>query len=198
MADSSDEDLRGDIVAVATAMVRGGFQPRNEIWLAVDDICEEGADPDALRAFAAAELERLWSEQRAAEAAWVGRTDCERLDQAFAELEGTGIVCRQDFSCCGTCGAAEIGGECAAVEEGGVRVRGYAFYHQQDTEHAIDGHGVYLSYGADEPGRQPALAIAREIIAVLESHGLKPTWSGSWSDRIHVPLEWRRRFVSAG
>ena len=46
MTKESDEDLRGDIAVLLTAMVRGAFQPRDQIWLAVDDICEEGADPD--------------------------------------------------------------------------------------------------------------------------------------------------------
>jgi len=195
MTKESDEDLRGDIAVLLTAMVRGAFQPRDQIWLAVDDICEEGADPDALRAFASTELDRLWSEQRTVEASWIDRTDCDRLDQAFEELETGGIVCRQDFTCCGTCGAAEIGAELDEVEERGVKVRGYAFYHQQDTEGAVEGFGLYLSYGAEDEGQAAALVIAREIVAVLQSHGLQPKWNGTWSQRIHVPLVWRRRLV---
>lgn len=190
---SSDEDLRQDVVHVLRTMVRAGFMPRDQIWLAADDVCEEAADPDAMRAFAAAELERLWAAQRAAEASWEGRTDCDRLDQAFAELESTGIVCRQDFTCCGNCGAAEIGDEFEAVEAAGVKVRGYAFYHQQDTERAIDGDGVYLNYGAEAEGEAPALEIAREIVSVLTAYGLRPDWNGSWGQRIHVPMQWRRR-----
>ncbi len=195
MSKHTDEDLRQDLVHVLTTMVRAGFQPREQIWLAADDVCEEAADPDAMRAFAAAELARLWDHQRAVEAGWEGRTDCDRLDQAFAELESLGIVCRQDFTCCGNCGAAEIADEFAAMEAGGVCVRGYAFYHQQDTERAIEGEGVYLSYGAEAEGEAAALEIAREIIAVLTAHGLKPKWNGQWSQRILVPLAWRRRLT---
>lgn len=193
MADPTDDELREDIVALLTAQVRAGFHPRDEIWLDADDICEQSTNPDALRQFASGELERLWKDQRAAEAGWVGRTDCDRLDEAFAELESTGIVCRQDFTCCGNCGVAEIGDELAEVEEKrGIRVRGYAFYHMQDTESAVEGHGLYLNYGAEERSEAAALVIAREIIAVLKSHGLNPNWDGRYSQRIHVPLEWRR------
>jgi hypothetical protein len=195
MTKESDEDLRGDISVLLTAMVRGAFQPRDQIWLAVDDICEEGADPDALRAYASTELDRLWSEQRTVEASWTDRTDCDRLDQAFEELESSGIVCRQDFTCCGTCGSAEIGAELDEAEERGAKVRGYAFYHQQDTEGAVEGFGLYLSYGAEEEGEAAALVIAREIVAVLQTYGLQPKWNGAWSQRIHVPLVWRRRLV---
>ena len=45
MAKETDEDLRGDIDALLKALVRGGFAPRDEIWLALDDICEQGEEP---------------------------------------------------------------------------------------------------------------------------------------------------------
>ncbi|MEZ5961657.1 MAG: hypothetical protein R3C30_14730 [Hyphomonadaceae bacterium] len=193
MAKETDEDLRGDIDATLTAMVRGGFAPRQEIWLVVDDICEQGEDPDMLRTYASAELELLWKEQRTEEATWSGSTDCDRLDKAFADLEDRGIICRQDFTCCGNCGVAEIGMELNEAEQRGTHVRGYAFYHQQDTEAAIGGHGVFLNYGAEKEGEAAALAIAREIITTLKHHGLDPQWNGSIGQRIHVPLLWRRR-----
>lgn len=193
MAKDTDEDLRGDVDATLNAMVRGAFLPRDQVWLAIDDICEDAEDPDALRAYASAELELLWNEQRSIEKTWSGSTDCDRLDKAFAELEDRGIICRQDFTCCGNCGVAEIGMELNEAEQRGTHVRGYAFYHQQDTESAIQGHGVYLNYGAEKEGEAAALAIAREIITSLKHHGLEPQWNGSIGQRIHVPMEWRRR-----
>ncbi|MEZ5956638.1 MAG: hypothetical protein R3C27_05425 [Hyphomonadaceae bacterium] len=195
MAKETDEDLRGDIDATLKAMVRGGFAPRDEIWLVVDDICEQGDEPDTLRAYASAELELLWREQRADEASWSGSTDCDRLDRAFDDLEDRGIICRHDFTCCGNCGVAEIGAELNEAEQRGTHVRGYAFYHQQDTEAAVNGHGVYLNYGAEKEGEAAALAIAREIITTLKHHGLDPQWNGSIGQRIHVPLVWRRRLA---
>jgi len=193
MAKETDEDLRADIDAMVSALVSAAFLPRDQVWFALDDICEQGDDPDALRAYASAELERLWSAQRSAERDWGEQTDCDRLDKAFSELDACGIVSRQDFTCCGNCGAAEIGAEMDDAEGRGVHVRGYAFYHQQDTERAVEGHGIYLNYGADRAGEEPALAIAHEIIAVLKRNGLDPQWNGKFSQRIHVPMVWRRR-----
>lgn len=197
MTKETDEDLRGDIDATLRAMVVGAFAPREDIWYALDDICEQGEDPDTLRAYASAELERLWKDQRAREATWSGYTDCDRLDKAFAELEERGVICRQDFTCCGNCGVAEIGAELNEAEQRGVHVRGYAFYHQQDTERAVEGSGVYLNYGAEREGEAAALAIAREIVATLKHNGLDPAWNGSIGQRIHVPLVWRRRLSCA-
>jgi len=31
---------------------------------------------------------------------WPSVTDCDRLDRAFADLNGRGIVARQNFACC--------------------------------------------------------------------------------------------------
>lgn len=127
------------------------------------------------------------------QASWPTPTDCDRLDAAFAALEQGGIVCRQHFSCCGTCGAAEIWDEIDTARGAGLDVRGYAFYHVQDTEAAVEGYGLYLNYGAVEDDEAPALAIAHEIVTTLEQHGLRVHWDGQWSRRISISLDWKRR-----
>jgi len=174
--------------------VAGGFDSSDQILLVArelgDDIC-----PNA--PLLQAESERLLREavrdQLADQATWCPVTDCDRLDRAFAVLEATGIVCRQHFSCCGTCAATEIWQEISREEEKGRSIRGCAHYHEQDTEAAVSGHGVYLSYGAVEEGEDPSVAIGHEIVAALEREGLKVTWDGRLSQRIGVSLEWKRR-----
>jgi hypothetical protein len=129
------------------------------------------------------------------------------LDDAFAALEANGVISRQNFTCCGTCGSAEIWDEMKAVEEAGGPVRGYAFYHMQDTESAADGHGIFPNYGACEEGEEAALAIGRDIVTQLEAQGLNCDWNGTqleaqglncdwngdWGKRIAVGLDWKRR-----
>jgi hypothetical protein len=195
MTQPSDAELRQDIASLIATLVRAAYQPRDQVWLAIDDVCEEADDPDAMRQFAAAELEARWREQRALEAQWSDRTDCDRLDQAFAELELSGVVSRQDFTCCGSCGVAEMALICSELEAGDQKPRGYAFFHAQDTEHAVLGDGLYLNYGDLEGEERASLAIGREIVAVFKSHGLKPEWDERWATRIHVPLSWRRRLA---
>lgn len=50
-----------------------------------------------------------------------------------------------------------------------------------------------LNYGACEEGEDAALAIANDIVTQLEAHGLRTDWNGSWSQRIGVSLDWKRR-----
>jgi hypothetical protein len=87
--------------------------------------------------------------------------------------------------------------EIAAAREAGSKVRGYAFYHMQDAEAAVDEHALYLAYGAAEPAEAPALRIANEIIDALARHGLKTEWDGSWQQRIRVRVDWKRRLAES-
>lgn len=141
------------------------------------------------------------SEQRAAEQGWTGLTDNDRLDRAFAALEARGILARQDFSDCGTCGAGEILGLAEASRADGRAMRGYAFFHQQDTDALLDGStGLYLSYGADLPAdtdeaayETAATAIGHEVAEAVRAEGLAIDWDGDLGQRIGVRIDWRRR-----
>jgi hypothetical protein len=154
-----------------------------------------GDVPGRVRRLAA----EVFDARSAVERTWPVPTACDRLDRAFASLERAGIVARQHFSCCGTCGAAEISDE---IEAARARrpVRGYTFFHVQDTESAVAGDGLHLAYGAasadgitEEQWNRAAIAVGHEVVAALRAEGLDASWSGDLDERIHVPLEWRRR-----
>jgi hypothetical protein len=137
--------------------------------------------------------ERAVTAHLAEQAGWPATTDNDRLDAAFAELDRAGILARQHFSCCGTCGAHEIHDELDQAEKAGQPVRGFTFFHVQDTEHAVAGEALYLSYGAADRDREASVAVGHEVVAVLARHGLTPAWNGKLAHRIALPLIWRRR-----
>ncbi len=174
--------------------VAGGFRDAGGIATSAVEVAAEGevraADMEPL---AEQFLREALAEHYRAQTAWPDRTDCDRLDDAFTELEARGIVCRQDFSCCSNCGETEIGAEMKGAEEVGVAVRGYVFYHMQDTDRAVLGGGLYLKYGAVEPGDEAGVGIGREIDAALTAHGLRTEWNGRLSDCVRVLLDWKRR-----
>ena len=87
-------------------------------------------------------------------------TDHDRLDDAFFTLDEAGIVARQDFTCCASCGHHEIWEEIGAEP-----ARGYVFFHWQDTETAARGDGLYLAYGSTSEGDEASVAVGREIVA---------------------------------
>jgi hypothetical protein len=189
----SDDELREHLVRQIDTMVRAGFLSRTEIEQSYDDTIAEGKDTAALTAYAREALNAAWARQRSDEKSWSGMTDCDRLDAAFAELEGAGIIARQDYWCCQTCGCSAAADEMRELSEAGQPIRGYTFYHAQDTERGVDGAGVFLSFGAASPDDADWLSVARDVVAVLERYGLKPRWNRTLEQRINVPLEWRRR-----
>lgn len=182
-----------DLEAQIKELVSNGFYSREEIEeLAVDYFADE-ADLDSLRGPAQDLTKKAMIERVAEQASWPEVTDCDRLDAAFAEMENNGIISRQNFSCCGNCGSYEIGEPMREAFDAGVNVRGYAFYHEQDTEAAVLGHGICLNYGSVDEGEAAALSIANEIAATFRRHDLQVDWDGTWNKRIAIPLDWKRR-----
>lgn len=173
--------------------VAAGFYDADAILTNAIDAFADEIDPATLRREAQGMLREAMAEHAAAQAGWPPLTDCDRLDDAFAALEATGVIARQNFTCCGTCGSAEIWDEIDAVGKAGGPTRGYAFYHMQDTERAAEGDGLYLNYGACDDGEDAALAVANDIVTQLEAHGLRTEWNGNWGQRIAVSLDWKRR-----
>lgn len=170
------------------------YDPPDEIMRVAVEIAEDTyKDGVDFAPYAERILKEVVRKRLAEQSTWPEVTDCDRLDCAFAALEANGIICRPNFSCCGTCAAAEIGEEIAKEEAAGRVVRGCAHFHMQDTEHAVQGAGIYLSYGAVEPGVENSEAIGREIAAAMQGQGLTVNWDGVLAKRIGVPLDWKRR-----
>lgn len=192
-ANDGPERALEDISCSVEQDVDAGFYAREEIVARAADYVADVLSEAEARAEAERILEPIWSARLREQQGWDAVTDCDRLDAAFTELERGGIVMRQNFTCCGTCGSSEIWGEIKAYEAAGRQAFGYGFYHSQDTESAAEGYGICLDYGACAEGEEPALATARAIVAALEKQGLKTSWDGSWDRRVEVALDWKRR-----
>jgi len=178
--------------------VAAGFLDAREIEeSAVDCFMNElkkgQLEPAMLRRIAGVETDKAFAEQLDAQQKWPAVTDCDRLDQAFADLDRSGIVARQNFTCCQNCGHAEIGEEIDTAEQAGTDVIGYAFFHLQNTGAAVETGNLYLYYGAMADGEDAAVRIGRAIVEALEQRGLRVDWNGERSTAIRVKLQWRRR-----
>lgn len=173
--------------------VAAAFQEEEEIRTSVIDWMADKTKADELLPYA----QQLTSEAMTAhfqgQLTWPTQTDCDRLDAAFAELERSGILARQNFSCCCNCGSQEIRDEMNNATQLGQMVRGYTFYHMQDTERAVEGRGVYLSFGSVEKGKEVFLEIGSAIVDTIQRHGLSVEWNGTVEKRILVHLDWKRR-----
>lgn len=171
--------------------VRMGFEAERALTELAEDLF-----PEAERAT----IERALGEavqRRSARLAEAPRTDCDRLDDAFSALDRAGVLTRHNFTCCNSCGYAEIWDPIVEREARGQALQGYAFYHRQDTEGvaSADGRGLlYLSFGAvDSDEDDDAERVGRVITEALQAEGLETRWDGKAGRRIGVMLDWRRQ-----
>lgn len=192
----TDDELRkavNDISGYIRRDVASGFAEIEKVVPQALEIVGDDYPVDELRPHAERVLRDAIAAKIEEERAWPATTDCDRFDAAFSDLEQAGIVCRHNFSCCGNCAVGEIWGEIEAERSKGREIIGCDHYNCQDTESAVEGYGVYLSYGSVLKGEGPAVDIGRKITEAMRAHGLKVTWDGSLLKRIHVALDWKRR-----
>ncbi|HEX6353468.1 DUF6891 domain-containing protein [Actinophytocola sp.] len=162
---------------LASALVDGGLDREYVVETVVESFRDTVSEDEVI-----AVVDRLVTERDAEQAGW---PDSGPVLDALAALSDKGIVMRADFTCCGSCGAAEIGAEAGDDD------RGYVFFHHQDTEIAATGGGLMLSYGTFD-GTDPTV-VGREVVEAVVAAGAEVKWNGSASRFIHVtPLRWRR------
>lgn len=191
---------KDEIRAFIARRVAEGFDSEEEIVEeAIGYFSEELGESDELNSLVEELACELLEAHQESEQSWQGDTDCDRLDRAFSELEENGIVARQNFTCCQTCGHAEIWEEIeqAKQEERETKPSGYVFYHMQDTERAVEDGALYLAYGAVDNSDDMAIKTAQKISEILRRNGLDVSWNGSLDKRLLVEnMTWRRRRCS--
>lgn len=168
----------------AEAVVHAGFL---DLADAVEQVTEyfDGDGPPTGRVEQI--VRAAWAARAVAVGAGSGTDDHARLASAYAALAGDGIIGRMDFTCCQTCGHAEIDDERGPARD----ERGYTFFHQQDTERIPDGL-LYLAYGSFGP-EVPEEEVARTVVDRLRAEGLAVAWDGETTSRIEVTVtDWRK------
>lgn len=198
MAEMTPEAVEAAVRDYAAGVLREGFDaPDTVVMSATEYVADDnGWDEDDVAPVAERVVVELAAGLRREQAAWPAVTDCDLLDSAFDELNAAGITARQNFTCCSNCGHSEIGDEIAADRDDGVAVRGYTFYHMQDTESAAGGGGIYLKFGAvgaTGDWEVAETAVGREIFETVRRYGLRAAWSGSPRESVRVDLDWKRR-----
>ncbi|MEV0824051.1 DUF6891 domain-containing protein [Nonomuraea rubra] len=201
-----DESVRDEITEeVHTAVAAGRHDFERVVRGVIETWADEVEDRELLDEAVRGVVAEEFAGHLAAQAGWPAVTDNDRLSLAMGELAMAGIVAREHYTCCMSCGIAEMGREISELSG----VRGYVFYHEQDVERAVAGGGVYLAFGPGELGgegergpgggfrgegeRRPGGGIGREIVEVLRRRGLQVEWCGDDGQRIEVKVNWQRR-----
>jgi hypothetical protein len=105
------------------------------------------------------------------------------LSVPFAFMSERGIIAKENFQCCTTCGCAAIED---AIKEDGHEFHGWCFYHAQDDEDRARGNSFYLTYGSVNNNDDEAKKVGEQIVQILKDHNVKTEWDGNVSHRIEV------------
>ena len=154
----------------------------------IDDVLEEGADERFLRTTVEPEFEK----KTEAEKRWPTETDCDRLDAAFKALDSRGVLALQNA------GYTMSDGHESAYEglseRGWDKYFGYCFYHGQDLERAIAGHGLLIAFDHVDGEVPEKLEVGKLVKAELERAGFRCDWNADTTKRISIPVfDWKRR-----
>jgi hypothetical protein len=168
--------------------VWSGFYDPSEVDAMIDGILEDDANERMLRSAVAPEF----AKKAAAEASWPKTTDCDRLDQAFAELNSLGVIALQNAGYEMSDGITDVSE--VLHEHGRKGIKGYCFYHGQDVERAVTGEGLSVAFCDLDDDRLKKAEIGRLVIDVLQKSGLAVEWNGDPEVRLEItPLDWKRR-----
>jgi hypothetical protein len=194
-------DVRDDIRRFLVRSLSIAFDDPATLPQAAAEYLGDEIDEAEARRIAEELLPELKTDRDRAMRDWPAKTDCDRLDSAFEELNAVGIMARHHWTCCNTCGRAAIPDEFARLCGfwGLTPIIGYTFYHVQSSENATDGDGIWLNYGTttvadtEEQEVERSLAVARRVCDVLRKHGLQTSWDGTIERKIGVDIDWKRR-----
>jgi len=172
----------------ARAGVRSGLLDRLQLHAEVVSAIESEL-PD--RAAEAEDLASRWIEEFTAElageaAGWPATTDYDRLQAAFGDLDGSGVVVLQ---ACEDHWAAKA--ELERYDEVGARPRGIAWFTPPDVWHAVDEGMLEVNlWHGTTANAAPGDSLLDDVVAVFERHGLSAHFD---EGRIEVAAHWQRR-----
>ncbi|WP_175873929.1 hypothetical protein [Burkholderia sp. BCC0397] len=181
-------DTEKYVMECITRWVWSGFHDPDDVREMMDDILEPDCDVDRLEGFIETEFQRKLD----AEASWPRETDCDRLDRVFDELDGDGICALSNAGYTMSDGRSDVSEVVRDTPHG--RYHGYCFYHGQDVERALDGHGLTIAFGDLADDKERSAAVGRQVVEALSRAGFGAAWNGSVTTRIDIPsFDWKRR-----
>jgi hypothetical protein len=182
---------QGFIKGTVEKIVAEGFPSEDEIVDLVVKALEGDPDDRELMDDIARLTKQAIKQHLYIQTSWVAKTDCDKLDDIFAQLENAGIMARQNLAVNEKSGRDEIR-KLVKLEEP-ERV-GFVFFTARDTENAVEYGELDFSFGSFDGSEEKSVEIARKLIEFLEKSGFHPEWTGSATDRVHLPeITWKKR-----
>lgn len=98
------------------------------------------------------------------------------ITKAFNCLRKKGILARQNFLCCQTCGSYDLNEQMKKLNK-----KGYTFYHKQDNDRLLRTGQCYLAFDSLETGKL--------VYKCLKQFNLNVEWNNDENTRIFIKGE---------
>jgi hypothetical protein len=174
-------------------IVKSGFEDRTHM---IEIVSQEMYEPGELDpAEVGVAIDQAIAEKEQTKKTWPAVTDNDRLDKVFAALNASGIIALQNAGFTPEDGYEDFREALGQASDVG-RIRGYCYFDNQDTEGAVAGDGLTLSFGPTDPKLEETqgVAIGQEVRDLLVKEGLNVVWNGSYKSRISItPFDWKKR-----
>ncbi|MDD3482317.1 hypothetical protein [Azovibrio restrictus] len=166
----------------------GYYQP-DHVCEMLCDILEEDVDENVMRQAIDIEFSKKAEEEKS----WPPVTDCDRLDSVFVRLDKAGICACQNAGYTMSDGYSDVAE--ALAYRGKENYHGYCFFHGQDIERALEGHGLSIAFGDLNDVAEKTISVGQSVKHALEEAGFEVEWNGSADSRLNVPkINWQRRY----
>ena len=186
-----EEKLKEEILDELEDMVLFGFDNQEELFENIKDMFY---DEELDNAWLMSNITERMAKHLEESSHWQEPTDFQKLLSVFDQLNREGIVSlhnpaymRSDaeFDC------VEMMNE---LEQMGVKVKGYCYYHTQDLGRAIQKNGnLMLGYDSKNEVDEIALEVANRITELLTQKGFSVDWNGSVDTRIEITtIDWKK------
>ena len=126
---------------------------------------------------------------------WPEVTDCDKLDAAFEELDQLGVIAAHNFTCCLSCGRAEMEDLLNDEYNSSSDYWGGCFYHRQATLSAVDYGNLSIAFLTKDMSEDSQCMLGGLITEVCWDYDLKASWDSSIYTRVNVELDWKRRLL---
>lgn len=179
-----------DILESIKKWVWSGYYLPNEVHEMLDDILEEEVNENTMRQAIDAEFARKVAEERV----WPSVTDCDRIDYVFLQLDKSGICACQNAGYTMSDGYTDVNE--SILNRGKHKYHGYCFFHGQDIERAIEGHGLSIAFGDLNDVAKKMIDVGHSVKHALEEAGFEVEWDGTSNTRLNISkIKWQRRYL---
>jgi hypothetical protein len=173
--------------------IKFGFENEDELFGSIRDMFydEEDFDEEWLRHT----ISEKYNLRQQESLTWVKPTDFDRLAKAFDQLTQEKIICLHKAGYTKQDSISDCMETIERLNDRGINVIGFCYYHSQDLERVIDKdqRNLYVGFDSSKEDDKEALQVAQRIVATLKANNFEVNWPGTIDQRIEIKnINWQK------